>query len=265
MNAEGVQSRLRVAVELAREGGASTLTMFGRGVMAAEYKGDGSPVTEADRACERLIRAGIERAFPADAIIGEEYESHEGASGYTWIIDPIDGTASFVRGVPLYGTLVAVTHQGRSVAGAIHLPAIGELVYAGRGLGAWHEWGGRERTPARVSTTTDATRATVCLAAMEYFIKAGREDAYVSMSSAFAMARGWGDCFGHVLVATGRADASVDPIVNVWDVAPAQVIIEEAGGRYSNWRGDSDIHSPHCLVSNGLIHEALMAQVRGLR
>lgn len=259
MNTPEIDSRLRLAVDLARRGGQLTLPLFRSRAIAYDCKGDGSPVTEADLACERFLRAEIESAFPDDAIIGEEYEQRQGASGYAWVLDPIDGTASFVRGVPLYGTLVAVMHGGRSVAGAIYLPAIDELVYAGRDLGAWYESPGAGRLPARVSSTPDAKNALLCLSPADYFRKAGTLDAMSAMAAGFGSTRGWGDCFGHLLVATGRADASVDPLVSIWDVAPAQVIIEEAGGRYSDWSGRSDIHSPHCLVSNGVVHEALLA------
>ncbi len=263
MSDQELQARLRLAVDLAQRGGELTLPWFHAGGYAQREKGDGSPVTEADLACERLVREGIATAFAHDGIIGEEFGEHAGTTGYTWVIDPIDGTASFVRGVPLYGTLVAVMREGRSVAGAICLPALGEMVWAGRGLGAWRAARGGEATPARVSTVATLDDSVVCLSAADYFKKAGTLSALTAMSAGLRSTRGWGDCYGHFLVATGRVEASVDPIVNLWDVAPAQVIIEEAGGRYTDWDGRGDVRSAHCIVSNGAVHEALLAMVRG--
>jgi len=253
--------RLSFAVEAAREAGERTLRAFRSRRFGVDVKDDGTPVTDADRDAERALRAAIEASFPDDAILGEEFEDRPGSSGYRWIIDPIDGTKSFVHGVPLYGTLVAVERDRRSVAGVIRMPALDESVYAGEGSGAWHVAGGESPVPARVSGVDDVSQAMMCTTSMDYFSRTGRGALFESLCGRFGATRGWSDCYAHVLVATGRAEVVVEPEISPWDVAPMTVIMREAGGRYTGWDGEETAYAPEGVSSNGLVHEAVLAML----
>lgn len=250
--------RLDFALDLAREAGAVTLDYFQTDRLSVEQKGDGTPVTLADRECERLMRTTIERTFPNDGILGEEFPEQPGTSGYRWIIDPIDGTKSFIHGVPLYGTLIALEHGGECVLGVIRMPALDEVVYACRGGGAWHVRGRNKPVRARVTPTDGLNGALVCTTGFEYFRRDGREGDLMEILRAGIVVRGWSDCYGHVLVATGRADAVVEPVLSPWDIAPVIPIMAEAGGRCTDWQGRSTHLSPTGLSSNGLIHDAIL-------
>lgn len=257
-----ILSRLALAQNLARQAGGRTLDLFFRGSAHVETKLDGTAVTEADKACERFLRDGIRAAFPADAVLGEEYGLSEGSSGYRWVLDPIDGTTSFIHGVPLFGTLVAIEHAGRPIAGVIHMPALNETVFAATGHGAWHSRLGAPPVPARVSSVSSLAGAMVVTTSLDYFTSPGAQDAWTAIRRKARATRGWSDCYAFLLVATGRADAAVEPSVKLWDVAAVQPIIEEAGGKFSDWSGRPDATSPMCLASNGLLHGELLELIR---
>ncbi len=246
---------LDFAVDLARGAGEITLRYFQQLRTSPDRKADGSFVTVADREAERYLRARIEESFPNDAILGEEEGERAGTSGKRWIIDPIDGTYSFVHGVPLYGVLVGLQltdDPTTSVLGVVNLPALGEIVYAARGSGCF--WNGER---ARVSSNTSLKDA--LLLATDF----GTCEAYGFGAAAEALQklaharRTWGDCYGHVLVATGRADVMLDPVMNLWDCAALLPIIEEAGGTFTNWRGERTINGGNAVSTNG----ALLAPV----
>lgn len=261
---EGAAERLRVAVELARAAGDLTLGHFRKGV-AVEAKADGSPVTIADRGAERLIRERLAARYPRDGVLGEEFGHAPGTSGFEWVLDPIDGTVAFVRGVPLFGTLIGVTHGGRSVAGVIHIPALDEMVFASRGSGCWHEVGEREPQRCQAAATTSLREALVAMTDPNLF-EAHRPGSFGAISRACGSMRGWSDCYAHLLVATGRADAAVEPIVSAWDVAPMPVIMEEAGGAFFDWAGGSRIDAGHAVsCAGGIAGElrALLAPLAG--
>jgi histidinol phosphatase-like enzyme (inositol monophosphatase family) len=260
-----ILGRLALAQRLAREAGGRTLDLFLSRSARVETKLDGTAVTEADRACERFLRDGIRAAFPTDAVLGEEFGLTDGPSGFRWILDPIDGTTSFVHGVPLYGTLVAVEHAGRPVAGVIHMPALNETVFAARGHGAWHSSHGSPPIPARVSTVDRLARSMVVTTSLDYFVPSGALDVWTAIRARAGATRGWSDCYAFLLVATGRAEAAVEPSVKLWDVAAVQPIIEEAGGLFSDWSGRPDATAPMCLASNGRIHAELLELTRAHR
>ncbi len=257
-------------MEAARTAGDITLRYFRGAVFSTEQKGDGSPVTTADREAEAAIRAMIGRRFAGDAILGEEHGETPGTSGFRWILDPIDGTISFVHGVPLFGTLIGVERLcvdgvWRAEIGVIHMPVLGETVHAATGLGAWYLVNG-ERRPARVSRTDSLAGALVCTTSHEYWRRKGREHLLLPLSRACLRTRGWSDCYAHLLVATGRADAVVEPGVHPWDVAATIPIVREAGGRCTDWRGVETSRGGNNIASNGRIHEELvrtLAEERG--
>jgi histidinol phosphatase-like enzyme (inositol monophosphatase family) len=255
-----IQSRLDAALAAAEAAGQLTLNHFAPGV-AVETKRDGSPVTIADRAAETAIRTHLSAAFPRDALEGEEHPHAPGDSGYTWIIDPIDGTYSFVRGVPLYGTLIGLEHDGQLVAGVVHMPALNETIFAARGHGAWHRVGRHPAVRARVSTTPTLADALVCTTSYDYFRDAKATGVIDALHHAAGHTRGWSDCYAAVLLATGRADAILEPVVHPWDIAAIWPIVAEAGGRCTDWAGRDTVRGRSCIMSNGPLHDELLELV----
>ncbi|MHC4939321.1 MAG: inositol monophosphatase family protein [Planctomycetota bacterium] len=261
-----MQEDLAFAVEIARAAGRRTLEFFGRADLVVELKKNRTPVTEADRAAETLLRERIEATFPDDGIVGEEFGIKEGTSGRRWILDPIDGTKSFERGVPLYGTLVALEEDGEIAAGVIHMPALREEVHAAAGGGAvWVTGiGSSEESsrPASVSSVADPDRACVCATSPGGFVREKVGGAFLRLQERIGQMRGWGDCYGHLLVATGRVEAMVDPALAIWDAAPLKVVVEEAGGRFTD-RGGNATHLGEAGIStNGPFHDLVLDELR---
>ena len=210
--------------------------------LGVELKADASPVTQADRAIEQFLRDTILAAFPTDALLGEEYGDHAGSSAYRWIIDPIDGTVSFANGVPLFGILIALEAKALDgtrtvVAGVADYPALHERVTAILGEGAHWIRDGQSTSVARVRPCATLADALVCTSGSEYYIKSARVNAFHRLALAARRIRGWSDCYGLLLVATGRADAVVDPIMHPWDIGPYAIILPEAGGVLTDWSG----------------------------
>lgn len=245
---DGVDERLELARRAAHEAAAGTLELFHAGGLTVDLKADATPVTEADRGCERLLRERILAAFPDDSVVGEEYGEHAGTSGVRWILDPIDGTKSFIRGVPLYGCLVAAEwdmgDRWEPLIGVVELPALDERVWASAGSGAWWQRRDGEAQRARVSACNRLSDACVCTTSLGYFADAGLEAAYMELSRRASLVRGWSDCYASVLCATGRIDAVIEPEIKVWDVAPMLPIMREAGGTYCGLSGNEDIREP---------------------
>jgi len=257
------RAELEFAVSIAREAGAATLPFFRAETVAVEWKADRSPVTAADRASERVLRERIRAAHPRDSILGEELGLDEGTSGRTWILDPIDGTVSFARRIPVFGVLVGVEEGGDVVAGVAHFPALGETVFAARGLGAWWTRGGASGpVPARVSEVARLEDACLSFTSRNGFRRAGIPEAFDRLCDATKLHRGWHDCYGHVLVATGRADVMVDPIMAVWDNAALKPIVEEAGGRFTSLSGEPTIRGGSAVSTNGRLHDATLLLLR---
>jgi myo-inositol-1(or 4)-monophosphatase len=251
---DDLRSLLAFATDVAWQAGRLTLGHFQSGLQT-EWKADDSPVTEADRAAERLIRARIAAQFPDHAIVGEEYGEGESAdSRYRWFIDPIDGTKSFVSGVPLYAVLLGLEIAGRVEVGVACFPALGEMVAAATGQGCW--WNGR---PCRVTPATDLSRVVVSHADTASFARLGpaRGAAWQRLSQAGYYNAGWCDAYGYLLVATGRIGVMLDPIMNVWDCAPFPPILREAGGYFGDWQGRETIYGNEALATT----PALLPQV----
>jgi histidinol phosphatase-like enzyme (inositol monophosphatase family) len=243
---------LAAAEELARHTGAVALAHY-RTVLTVETKGDGSPVTIADRAAEQAARDWLATRFPNDGVLGEELGEVPGTSGRQWVIDPIDGTKAFVRGVPLWGSLVALVEGDEVLAGAAAFPAVDEFLAAAPGQGCW--WNGER---AHVSPTSTLAGATVLITDERAFLSASMRDGWRTLIGEVDVARTWGDCFGYLLVATGRAEAMIDPVVHAWDAACFQPIIEEAGGVFSDLLGHLTGFGGSVIASNA----ALAAAVR---
>ena len=257
-----IAARLDLARRAACDAGKLTLSFFRSDNCAVETKSDGSPVTEADRQTERELRRQISDSFPRDWVVGEEFGEQSGTSEFRWIVDPIDGTKSFVRGVPLYGTLVGVEHAGEPVAGVIYIPPLDECVYAALGSGAWYSRGGGKPERAAVSTRARLAEGLFLTSQVSSFAQRGAADAYRRLESAAGLTRTWGDCYGYLLVATGRAEAMVDPIMNLWDAAALAPIIEEAGGTFTDWSGKPTVASGEGVATNRLVLDEVLAITR---
>ncbi len=243
---------METAAELARGAGEITLRYFRR-AYTPERKADGSFVTAADREAEKFLRAEIARRFPDDAILGEEEGERAGTSGRRWIIDPIDGTYSFVHGVPFYGVLLGLEIADEPLVGVVDIPALGEAVKAARGLGCY--WNGE---PAKVSATDSMSDALLLATDFGSCARYGFGAAADELQQRFGARRTWGDCYGHVLVATGRAECMLDAVMNVWDCAALLPIIEEAGGTFTDWAGRATIRGGNAVSTNGALFNEVM-------
>ena len=264
--AAALDGRVAFALSLATAASRETLKFFRTSEFQVERKSDRSPVTRADKQAEQIVRAMVAESFPSDAILGEEFGSVPGESEYEWIIDPIDGTKSFISGVPLYSTLVGMTVKGEPTLGVISIPALGEIVVAAKGLGAWYGQpiAGKSKIPLTrtfVSKQSKLEDGLLLTSQADNFAHRKAESAYRELEEKAYVTRTWGDGYGFLLIATGRAEAMVDPIVNPWDVAAVAPVIEEAGGRFSSWAGAYDIRAGHCIGSNGLVHDQVLASV----
>jgi histidinol phosphatase-like enzyme (inositol monophosphatase family) len=262
MNDTELLHRQKLALQWAREAGDITLRYFRNDDLAVERKDDATPVTIADRQAELFLRDAIATALPDDAILGEEFPETPGTSGYRWILDPIDGTKSFVSGVPLYGTLVGVEHERRSVIGVIHIPALAETIYAAHGHGAWYVRGNREAVRAHTSSKRRLADGLLCTSEVKTFGTVGRSQAYERLQAATWLTRTWGDCYGYLLVATGRAEVAIDPKMSLWDCAALQPVLEEAGGTFTDWQGQPTIYAPEAIATNGYVLDEVLAITR---
>lgn len=253
------ETYLRFAQEIVEEAGRLTLGYFRRRIVVEE-KGDGSPVTIADREAEALIRREIERRFPDHGIVGEEHGTKEPRNGssYRWIIDPIDGTKSFIHGVPMYTSLLGLQREDTNVVGVIGIPALGEQVSAAKGLGCW-----ANGHPARVSATSEIRQAVVLFPEIQRMHWKSPYPGWNELFMACKYCRGWGDGYGYAMVATGRADVMMDTICAPYDIACMPVILEEAGGRFTDWSGAVRIDSGHSVATNGVLHETVLGYLRG--
>jgi histidinol-phosphatase len=252
MSGGGLQDLLDFGVSIAREAGEITLRYFRR-EFETRLKGKDNFVTQADIEAEEFLRRRIAEKFPDDAIIGEERGEREGSTGRRWIVDPIDGTYSFVHGVPFYGVLIGVEIDGEPTVGVINIPALNEIVYAAKGLGCF--WNG---ACARVSQTARLEDALLLSTDFGSCARYGFGAAADELQRGAAMRRTWGDCYGYVLVATGRADVMLDPAMNVWDCAALLPVVEEAGGTFSDWQGARTIRGGNAIATNGLLFEEVM-------
>jgi histidinol phosphatase-like enzyme (inositol monophosphatase family) len=255
-------SRLEFARDVALDAARIILGFYQDAGLNVERKRDASPVTIADRRAEQAIREGIARYFPNDAVLGEEFGETSGTSGFRWILDPLDGTKSFIHGTPLFGTLIGVEHLGRCVVGVCNFPVLNEMAWGSAGGGAWWRTGSEEPKRARVSNVAELSQALFCFTTVQGFSKVGRPDAFEKLIASAGLARGWGDCYGHVLVATGRADVMVDAQMNPWDAAALVPIVQEAGGYFMDWNGETSINSGNGISVNAALREPVLAITR---
>lgn len=262
--------RLQAIVEVVQAAGHHTLKHFRTSNLTVDAKADDSPVTIADREAEQLVRNQLAERFPEDTLQGEEFAEQSGTSGYRWIVDPIDGTKSFICGVPLYSTLLALEHEDEALAGAIFIPALGELLVAAMGRGSWYRNTGRftgdspsDWIQAKVSSKSQLDQATFVTSQVDSFTTRGASDAYRQLEKDTWITRSWGDGYGYLLVATGRAEIMVDPVCNPWDVAAILPVLTEAGGQFTDWQGNATTRGGDGVGTNGRLHAETLKLLQG--
>jgi histidinol-phosphatase len=254
-----VDGTLDAAFEAAREGGAIALRYF-RGPFEVRIKADQSPVTEADHAVEQAIVRRLRRGFPDIGVLGEEFGA-EGSQERRWIVDPIDGTKNFVRGIPHWATLLALEEEGEVTLGVVHAPATGDLFWARRGEGAF-----ANGVRLRVSAVDRLAAATLLHSSLSYLRAlrpGGYWDGFLRLVDATERQRGFGDYYGYTFVLRGQAELMLEADLKPWDLAPFKVLFEEAGGRLTDFEGRPTIYSGTVLASNGRLHEAALALLHG--
>jgi histidinol-phosphatase len=233
--------RLQFALEMASEASRLILSHYQVNGLLVESKSDESPVTVADRGAEQLMREMLAERYPQDGVLGEEFDDVPGLNGYRWILDPIDGTKAFIHGVPLFGTLIGIEFDGRMVAGVCRFPALDEVVYASEGEGCWWKIGSNAAERTVVSSVSSLSSSRMIFTEPTHWRTTGRFDVIVRLMDQVKIARGWGDCYGHAMVATGRAELAVDPVMSPWDIAALIPILREAGGCCTDWKGAETI------------------------
>jgi histidinol-phosphatase len=243
------RDRYDVAVAAAAEAGQFALQYFD-GELEVQWKADRSPVTIADQGAEKLLRETLLGRFPHDGFLGEESGAVAGTSGYRWVIDPIDGTRSFVRGVPIWATLVGLEYRDEPIAGVCFLPALNITYRALRGEGAY-----RDQRRLQVSKVDNLAEAQVFYSSITWFSQAGCESEFLELIKGSQRQRGFGDFYGFVLVAQGAGELMIEHGVHAWDIVALVPIVEEAGGKMTAWNGRRDVNRPDILASNGLLHE----------
>ena len=246
------RARYEVALEVAERAARRALGYF-EAAVTVEWKHDQSPVTVADRETEQELRTALQDRFPGDGFLGEEYGDTPGTSGFRWVIDPIDGTRSFVRGIPLWATLVGLEYKDEQIAGVVVAPALSQTWHALRGDGAY-----RNGKRIRVSDVSELSESLVFYSSLSWFVRAGRQEAFLEVVRRTQRQRGFGDFYGFVLVAQGSGEVMVEHGVHSWDVAAIKPLVEEAGGRFSAWDGTATIHRPDVLASNGRLHDEVL-------
>jgi len=251
-----MDKRLEVAIAAARAGGEVALRYF-RGGVQVEYKADRSPVTRADREGEQRIVEVLRAAFPDYGILGEEF-GEQGGAGARWIIDPIDGTKNFIRGIPYFATLIGLEEDGEVTTGVIYAPAVDDLLYAQKGQGAFDRGG-----QLKVSTITTMRESLLIFGGIDLFRQTGQWEGFERLVRASGRQRGFGDYFGHTFVARGQAEAMIALKLKPWDVAAIKILVEEAGGRFSDLTGAATIYGGNAITSNGLVHSDVLELLAG--
>ena len=253
---------LALAHELADAADAITLARFGALDLVVESKPDLTPVSDADLAVEQAIRSLLATRRPDDAVLGEE-DGETGTGPRRWVVDPVDGTKNFVRGVPVWATLVALQEDGEVTVGVVSAPALGRRWWAARGLGAHTSGPGAGARRLQVSAVGALADASVSYSSLTGWEEQGRLPGLLQLSRDVWRTRAYGDFWSHVLVAEGAVDASFEPEVSLWDLAPLQVVVEEAGGRFTDLSGAARADGGSVVCSNGLLHDAVLQALRG--
>jgi len=250
---------LALAHELADLADAITIARFRSEDLIVETKPDLTPVSEADRAVEQAMRARLAEVHPADAVLGEEYGEGAGASATRrWIVDPIDGTKSYVRGMPVWATLLALEQDGELVLGVVSAPALSRRWWAARGAGAFLREGTGDPRRLRVSAIAELADAQLCFAGLEEWVERIGVEAFARLAAQCWRTRGFGDFWQYMLVAEGAAEIALDPVVSLWDLAAPLVVVQEAGGRFTDLAGVATADGGSAVATNGRLHDIVL-------
>ena len=261
MGGERMRADLEVALELAQRADAITLDRFGALDLRIDTKPDLTPVTDADEAVEADLRAVLARERPDDEVLGEEYGGAATFSGRQWVIDPIDGTKNFVRGVPVWASLIALLEDGVPVVGVVSAPALHRRWWAAAGLGAFAAVGDTAPRRLSVSAVAELSSASLSFSSLSGWADLGRRDAFIGLTDAVWRVRGYGDFFSYCLVAEGAVDIAAEPEVKLWDLAPLDILIREAGGKFTGLDGSPGPHGGTAVATNGLLHDEVLARL----
>ena len=261
MGGERMRADLEVALELAQRADAITLDRFGALDLRIDTKPDLTPVTDADEAVEADLRAVLARERPDDRVLGEEYGGAAAFSGRQWVIDPIDGTKNFVRGVPVWASLIALLEDGVPVVGVVSAPALNRRWWAAAGLGAFAAVGAAAPRRLSVSAVAELNSASLSFSSLSGWADLGRRDAFIGLTDAVWRVRGYGDFFSYCLVAEGAVDIAAEPEVKLWDLAPLDILIREAGGKFTGLDGSPGPHGGTAVATNGLLHDEVLARL----
>lgn len=252
---------LALALELADIADAITLDRFEATDLAIESKPDMTPVSDADLACEKALRAKLSEARPADALLGEEFGGEVEHTGRQWVIDPIDGTKNYVRGVPVWATLISLLEDGVPVVGVISAPALARRWYAAKDSGAFRTFNGSSPRRLQVSQVNELSDASLSFSSLEGWQERGLREKFVALSDETWRLRGYGDFLSYCLVAEGAVDIAAEPEVSLWDLAALAVLVGEAGGVFSSLAGEVGPHGGDAVATNGLLHDATLARL----
>ncbi len=263
MDDDGVRADLAVALQLADRADAITLDRFGALDLRVDTKPDLTPVTDADQAVEADLRAILSHERPADAVLGEEYGGTAEFHGRQWVIDPIDGTKNFVRGVPVWASLIALLEDGVPVVGVVSAPALNRRWWAGLGMGSFATTGGGPARRLSVSAVADLGSASLSFSSLSGWADLGLREAFIALTDDVWRVRAYGDFFSYCLVAEGAVDIAAEPEVKLWDLAPLDILVREAGGTFTNLDGRPGPHGGHAVATNGLLHDATLAALAG--
>ncbi|WPJ92467.1 histidinol-phosphatase [Corynebacterium sp. UMB2355A] len=247
---------LALALELADAADAITLDRFEASDLKVKSKPDMTPVSDADVAVEEVLRERLAEARPGDSIVGEEFGGETAFEGRQWVIDPIDGTKNFVRGVPVWATLISLLVDGQPVLGVVSAPALARRWYAAQGSGAWRTFNKGSLKRLEVSHVSELADASLAMSSLEGWKARGLQENFIALTERTWRLRGYGDFFGYCLVAEGAVDIAAEPEVSVWDLAALSVLVTEAGGTFSSLNGEPGPHGGDAIATNGLLHDA---------
>ncbi|GAB3079072.1 histidinol-phosphatase [Corynebacterium aquatimens] len=253
---------LALALELADIADAITLERFEAADLQVESKEDDTPVSDADTATEQALRAKIEVARPADAILGEEFGGDVEFGGRQWVIDPIDGTKNYVRGVPIWASLISLLDEGRPVVGVVSAPALARRWYASEGSSAWRTFKGEGVRKIGVSDVAELSDASLSISSLSGWRDRGLRENLIGLTDDVWRLRGYGDFLSYCLVAEGSVDIAAEPEVSLWDLAALSVLVTEAGGRFSSLSGEDGPHGGDAVATNGILHDAVLERLR---
>ncbi|MFL1599522.1 histidinol-phosphatase [Gordonia amicalis] len=260
--AQSYDDDLELALSLADSADALTTDRFGAVDLRVDDKPDLTPVTDADLACETLLRERLAARRPADMVLGEEFGGDANLTGRQWVIDPIDGTKNFVRGVPVWATLIALLVDGVPTVGVVSAPALRRRWWAAGGLGAHTCFDGEDARQLSVSGVGDLSASSLAFSSLSGWADRGIRDRFVDLTDQVWRVRGYGDFFNYCLVAEGAVDVAAEPEVSLWDLAPLDILVREAGGRFTALDGTPGPAGGSAVASNGLLHDKVLAALR---